>query len=113
MSAGVITEQLLAPAPTRPPEESAGALQPQQASATAAEESRWRPVLVLPCELTVDLPLPHFRVADLLRLQAGSVIGTSWQVARDVPLRVNGTLIGWSEFEVVGSRLAVRVTELA
>ena len=78
-----------------------------------AESARWRPVLGLPCDLTIDLPLPGFRVGDLLQLQSGSVIGTSWQLARDVPLRVNGTLIGWSEFEVVGDRLAARLTELA
>jgi flagellar motor switch/type III secretory pathway protein FliN len=41
------------------------------------------------------------------------VVRTNWQAVRDVPLRVNGALIGWSEFEVVGNRLAVRVTELA
>jgi flagellar motor switch/type III secretory pathway protein FliN len=34
-------------------------------------------------------------------------------VRRDVPLRVNGNVIGWSEFEVVGDTLAVRLTELA
>lgn len=78
-----------------------------------AEEIRWRPVLGLPCDLTVELAVPSFRVANLLRLQVGSLLGTGWQVAKDVPFRVNGTLIGWSEFEVVGDRLAVRLTELA
>lgn len=76
-------------------------------------ELRWRPVLDLPCQLTVDLPLPHFKVADFLGLRAGSVVGTNWRVAHDIPLRVNGTLIGWAEFEGTRSRLAVRVTELA
>jgi flagellar motor switch/type III secretory pathway protein FliN len=74
------------------------------------DEERWRPVLRLPCELTVDLPLPDFKIANFLQLRVGSVVATSWQAGRDVPLRVNGALIGWSEFEVVGSRLAVRVT---
>ncbi len=79
----------------------------------ATDETRWRPLLGLPGQLTVDLPLPDFTIADLLRLKVGSVMRTSWQVARDVPLRVNDTLIGWSEFEAVGNRLAVRLTELA
>jgi flagellar motor switch/type III secretory pathway protein FliN len=78
-----------------------------------SDEARWRPLLGLPCQLTVDLPLPSFTIADLLRLKVGSVMKTSWRVARDVPLRVNETLIGWSEFEAVGNRLAVRLTELA
>jgi flagellar motor switch/type III secretory pathway protein FliN len=83
---------------------------PQQ---NAAEEIRWQPVMALPCLLTVDLPLPGFKVADLLKLRAGSVVGTNWHATRDVPLRINGTLIGWSEFEVVGKQLAARLTELA
>jgi len=80
---------------------------------TEREELRWRPVLDLPCQLTVDLPLPNFKVADFLQLQSGSVIATVWRVTRDIPLRVNGTLIGWGEFEGAGKRLAVRLTELA
>jgi len=77
------------------------------------EDPRWKPVLDLPCQLTVDLPLPNFKVADFLKLQRGSVMATGWRVTHDVPLRVNGTLIGWGEFEGAGNRLAVRVTELA
>lgn len=76
------------------------------------EDARWRPVLGLPCQLTVELPLPHFKVADFLELRTGSVLATGWQLARDIPLRINGTLIGWGEFEGAGSRLAVRLTEL-
>jgi len=76
-------------------------------------ELRWRPVLDLPCQLTVDLPLPHFKVADFLGLRLGSVVGTNWRLAHDIPLRVNGTLIGWAEFEGTRSQLAVRVTDLA
>lgn len=79
----------------------------------AERELRWRPVLGLPCQLTVDLPLPHFKVADFLALRVGSVLGTNCRLAHDVPLRVNGTLIAWAEFEGAGSRLAVRLTELA
>ncbi len=84
-----------------------------QTDSGGSEERRWLPVLALPCQITVDLPLPGFRVSDLLQLQPGFVVATNWRLVRDVPLRVNGTLIGWSEFEVVGNRLAVRLTELA
>ena len=85
----------------------------EKASDIGIDETRWRPLLGLPCELSVDLALPKFTVADLLQLAVGSVMKTGWRVARDVPLRVNDTLIGWSEFEAVGNRLAVRLTELA
>ena len=87
---------------------------PELATASAAdEEERWRPVLALPCELTVDLPLPGFKIADFLNLRPQSVIDAHWRLGHDVPLRLNGTLIGWIEFEVVGNNLAVRLTELA
>jgi flagellar motor switch/type III secretory pathway protein FliN len=77
------------------------------------EDERWLPVLQLPCQLTAELPIPEFRIANLMRLRAGGLVNTTWPVGNDIPLRINGTLIGWSEFEVVGDRLAVRLTELA
>ena len=85
----------------------------ENAGQSRNEEGHWRPVLGLPCQLTVELPLPHFKVADFLGLRPGSVLETSWRLAHDVPLRVNGTLIAWAELEGTGNQLAVRLTELA
>lgn len=73
----------------------------------------WAHVEGLPCLLTVEIPVPGFRVADLVHLAPGGIVATKWKVGLDVPLRVNGELIAWSEFEVVQSRLAMRLTELA
>jgi flagellar motor switch/type III secretory pathway protein FliN len=78
----------------------------------AEEDAQWKPVMELPCTLVADLPVPAFKIADLLKLRIGSVIDAGWHVGRDVPLRLNGLLIGWSEFEVVEKNLAVRLTEL-
>ena len=100
----VAAAQALSPTPVE---------KPQPAGAAESEDLRWRPVLGLPCQLTVDLPLPDFKVADFLALRPGSVLGTNWRLAHDVPLRINGTLIAWAEFEGASSRLAVRLTELA
>ena len=83
------------------------------AGSETEEDARWKPVLGLPCELIADLPLPGFRIADLLKLRAGSVIDAHWRLGQDVPLLLNGTLLGWIEFEVMGNCLAVRLTELA
>jgi flagellar motor switch/type III secretory pathway protein FliN len=77
------------------------------------DEVRWRPVLGLLCQISVDLPLPEITVAGFLKLKPGSVVSTGWRLRRDVPLRVNGTLVAWGEFEGTGGRLAVRVTEVA
>jgi flagellar motor switch/type III secretory pathway protein FliN len=96
-----------AAAPVAPPNPEAGDAREIE------EDGRWRPVLDLPCELTVGLPLPGFKIADLLKLRPGSLIDAHWHVGHDVALRLNGTLIGWIEFEVVGNNLAVRLTELA
>ena len=82
-------------------------------NAAENEDARWQPLLGLPFQLTIDLPLPNFKVADFLRLGADSVVATEWQLSRDVPLRVNGILMGWGELEGSGNRLAVRLTELA
>lgn len=82
------------------------------AEAGMEEDAKWQRVLSLPCLLTVDLPLPDFTIADLLKLRLGSVVNAHWRIARDVPLRLNGTMLGLTEFEVVGENLAVRLTEL-
>jgi len=73
----------------------------------------WTRVEAVPCRLSVEIPVPGFTVSDLVHLERGRIIATGWTVGQDVPLRVNGELIAWSEFEVVQDRLAVRLTELA
>lgn len=93
--------------PTLSPTQKSHSLSP------ADELARWRPVLRLPCLLTVDVDLPGFKVRNFLALRKGSVLSAGWSLTRDVPLRVNGTLIGWGELEGTGQRLTVRVTELA
>ena len=67
----------------------------------------------LPCQLSLEIPVTRFTVGDLLRLSKGSIVETACHYTSDVPLRANGLLIGWTEFEVIGNRLAVRITELA
>lgn len=66
-----------------------------------------------PCLLSLEVPASRFTVGDLLRLRVGSIVETSSHHTSDIPLRANGLLIGWTEFEVIGSRVAVRITELA
>jgi len=77
-------------------------------TADPAAEFGW-----LPCRLSVEIPLNRFTVADLLSLKKGSVVETACHHTSDVPLRANGLLIGWTEFEVIGTHLTVRITELA
>ena len=67
----------------------------------------------LPCTLALDIPVARFTVASLLTLDKGSIVETAYHQSSDLPLRVNGQLVGWTEFEVVGERLAVRLTDLS
>lgn len=82
-------------------------------SSLAANPQQWGPLLELLCELSLDLPVPDFTVADLLRLKSGAVLETQWGNGDDVPVRINGQLVAWAEFEILGDRLAVRLTEWA
>ena len=72
------------------------------------EEAAW-----LPCVFSVDLQVHGFTVWELLRLDKGAILETKNINGADVPVLVNAQRIGWAEFEVVGQRLAVRITELA
>lgn len=67
----------------------------------------------LPFTLSLEIPVVNFTIRDLLSLTAGSIVETACHHTSDVPLRVNRLLIGWTEFEVIGNRLAVRITDLA
>jgi len=84
-----------------------------KASPVVETHDIWSQVQMLMCELTVDVPLPGFRVADVLGMGRHAVLNSRWRVGNDVPLRINGELVAFGEFEVVGERLAVRLTELA
>jgi flagellar motor switch protein FliM len=70
-------------------------------------------VMQLPVEVDVALPIRDFRVRNLLALEAGQVIETQWAHGDDMPLSAGDVQLAWSEFEVVDSQLAVRVTRLA
>ena len=72
----------------------------------------WNDAGWLPCRISVDLPLERFTLGDLLRLDVGAVLETKNADGDDVPVMVNEQLIGWAEFEIVGQRVAVRMTEM-
>jgi flagellar motor switch/type III secretory pathway protein FliN len=67
----------------------------------------------LPVELEVAIPLRDFRVRNLLALEAGVVVESQWVHGEDVPLGAGDVQLAWSEFEVIDTQLAVRLTRLA
>jgi|SRR5271168_2187567 len=71
------------------------------------------PLERLPVGVAVSVPVREFRVRNLLAMSAGEVIETQWVHGEDLPLLSGDVQLAWSEFEVVDTRLAVRVTRLA
>jgi flagellar motor switch protein FliN/FliY len=106
-------------APPRPPEAAAvdasveQALVPTFHTPGGAIIKLTEPVAQLPVELEVAVPVRDFRVRNLLSLELGQVIETQWSHGADMPLACGDVQLAWSEFEVVDTQLAVRVTRLA
>jgi flagellar motor switch protein FliN/FliY len=97
--AEIAAEKALVPSPHAANEETG--------SAFSAAVSR------LPVELDVSVPVREFRVRNLLALEPGRVIESRWANGEDLPLTAGDVQLAWSEFEVVDTQLAVRVTRLA
>ena len=98
-AAGANTGQALVPSPRVPEEESAPGFGPLVAR--------------LPVELDVAVPVRGFRVRHLLALAPGETIASQWNHGIDLPLAAGAVQLAWSEFEVLDTKLAVRVTRLA
>jgi flagellar motor switch protein FliM len=98
------------------PAETAAA-QPLIASGPACEPKALlaltAPLARLPAELEVSIPVRLFRVRNLLAMEPGAVIETQWSSGEDMPLSAGAVQLAWSEFEVLDTQLAVRVTRLA
>ena len=92
-------EQALVPSPRPPVEEDRIPLS--------------EPLARLPVELDVSVPVREFRVRNLLALEPGAVIESQWTHGEDLPVASGHVQLAWSEFEVVDSQLAVRITRLA
>jgi flagellar motor switch/type III secretory pathway protein FliN len=91
-------------------------LVPSPAASEQEEDGEIRlgsPIARLPVELDVVIPVRGFRVRNLLALAPGHLIESQWSNGEDVPLAAGHVQLAWSEFEVVESQLAVRVTRLA
>ena len=73
----------------------------------------WTLLSRIPMRLTATIPLPGFKVRDLLKLGAGSMVKSDWLSSDDIPLKVGAVQLSWSEFEVVEQRMAIRLTRFA
>jgi len=69
------------------------------------------------CRMTVittaAIPIAGFKIRDLVQLQPGKIVESSWAHTEDIPLKAARVQVAWSEFEVVDQNLMVRITRLA
>jgi flagellar motor switch protein FliN/FliY len=76
------------------------------------EHPSWEIVAQLRVSLRAAVALNRFRVRDLMALKEGQVFESLSPDTEDVPVMVGVVQLGWSEFEVVEQRMAVRLTRL-
>ncbi len=92
-------------------------MEPQEASpdvkgkSLALSDAAWADVMDLPCTLSVALQIPKIAVRRLLRLELNSVLDSQHSEDKPLPVWVNGVKIGQAEFDVIGDRLIIRITE--
>ena len=69
-------------------------------------------VMDVPVEVTVEIGRKRVRIADILRLGAGSVLELNKSADEPLDIYVNDRLIARGEAVVVGDHYGVRVTEV-
>lgn len=77
------------------------------------EHTAWPVLARLAVTMAVAAPLIRFKVQDLLGLKEGQVFESASPETEDVPLKVGDVQLGWTEFEVVEQKIALRLTRLA
>lgn len=82
------------------------------ATVPAKELDCWAELLRATGTLSVDLAVVGLTVRELYRMVPGALVATAVLEAATVPVRLNGQLIAFGEFQVVGERLAVRIAEI-
>jgi flagellar motor switch/type III secretory pathway protein FliN len=79
----------------------------------AIPDELWEAAGAMPAVLSVGIRARRFTLRDLLLLEVGTVLEAGDAVADQLPVCVNGELIGWAKFEVLGRTLGLRITDLA
>ncbi|MGH9407389.1 MAG: FliM/FliN family flagellar motor switch protein [Terriglobia bacterium] len=75
-------------------------------------DNAWLGVLGLPCVLSLELSVAGFKVRDLLALSAESIIDSRYNATGHVPVCVNGVKVAMAEFDVLQTRVAIRLSEV-
>ncbi len=76
------------------------------------EHPSWETLAQLRVTIRAGSALNRFRVRDLLALKVGQVFESHSPATEDVPVKVGQVQLGWSEFEVLEQKMALRLTRL-
>src|ERR1700733_8432756 len=74
------------------------------------EHPSWETVAQLRVTIRAVAVLSRFRVRDLLALKVGQVFESLSLATEDVPVKAGQVQLGWSEFEVLEQKMALRLT---
>ncbi|MCU1324013.1 MAG: surface presentation of antigen (SpoA) protein [Acidobacteriaceae bacterium] len=77
------------------------------------QHGAWPTLSRIELKMTVRIALDRLKVRTLLELREGQILTSQVAHTKDVPLTVGEVRLGWSEFEVSGQRIGVRLTQLA
>lgn len=77
------------------------------------EHASWPLLSQMTVITSAAIPIAGFKIRDLVRLQPGQIIESSWPHTEDIPLKAARVQVAWTEFEVVDQNLLVRLTRLA
>ncbi len=86
---------------------------PTNWSQSMEQHEAWPILSRLSVLLVVHVHLDKMKVRDLLQLKPQQILTSSWSSTGDVPLAIGEVRLAWSEFEVMGQRIGVRITQLA
>jgi hypothetical protein len=73
----------------------------------------WAAVGMLSTNVMVAVPIPKFRVRDVLALKPGYIVSSEWHGGRDIPLLADEIQFAWIEFEVMDEKLNARITRFS
>lgn len=72
----------------------------------------WHVLSNVTVRLTSEISIECFTIRNLLGLTEGQTFASVLSDTEDVPLRIGDLKIGWTEFEVVEQKVALRLTRL-
>jgi len=69
------------------------------------------PLGEVPVEIQIELDRRMMRARDVLRLEEGSIIGTTRSAGENIDIYIGGVLCGSGEIVVIENTLGVRITD--